>query len=93
MSARDHSVLVTTNVIVNTLCKFWEKVLRVLSPGISPLASLTWHPDFQEAMKGSTFQVGVDKGLVQYGSLGKAKWIFSREYIEEIGRTKNFQFQ
>lgn len=62
LNARDYPLPVATNVIVNILCKFWKTVQRVLSTGISPLASFMWHLDFHEVMKVPNSSYGWTKG-------------------------------
>lgn len=55
--------LVSLNRYVRVLSSVWKKLLNILAPGQSPLATFLGHCMFQQAAKISRFQVWVKHNL------------------------------
>lgn len=48
LCVRDCPPLKSKSLVIDSLPRFWKKLQHQLAPGISPLASFCWHPDFSK---------------------------------------------
>lgn len=83
-----------SNINVKILSRLWKKLKGCLAPGQLPLASFLDHPEFQQAVVCSNFQICGEKGISQFYRLGKDLSRYpSGQLVHMIGDSPTIRFQ
>lgn len=81
LGVRDCETLKSSNWTVIILSKFWIRLYKKVTLGLSPLVSFVWHLAFREGMENDDFTDWQGADMAQFCKLGEGRVMLPLEHI------------